>query len=133
RLDAVSNTLEQKDQTLVGLIDQSQGVLRLVQERRSDIAGSLRAGNQLATELTRVVDVHKSQLDAILNVLHPTLDVIDKEQGKIDQGLSWVGSGSIGLSKAASHGPWQDVYVRSVGPDVLSILCGILGGTQPCV
>ena len=128
RIDTLSNTLAEKDQTIVSLIDQSQGVLSLVQQRRDDIASALRNSNRLFSGLGGILTTNKSSIDTILQTLHPTLDVLDKRQADLDRALSWLGSGALGLSKAASHGPWADIYVRAVGPDVIGVLGSLLGG-----
>jgi hypothetical protein len=54
--------------------------------------------------------------------------VLDHRQANLDRALSWIGSGALGLSKATSHGPWADIYVRAVGPDVVGVLGALLGG-----
>jgi len=128
RIDTLSNTLAEKDQTIVSLIDQSQGVLSLVQQRRDDIASALRNSDRLFSGLGGILTTNKSSIDTILQTLHPTLDVLDKRQADLDRALSWLGSGALGLSKAASHGPWADIYVRAVGPDVIGVLGSLLGG-----
>ena len=122
RADQLSKTLADKDQTLAALIDQSQGVLDLVDRRRDDIARQLETTNTLATRLSSLVGVHRSELDAILATLHPALDILDRRQATVDRALSWIGPGALGLSKATTHGPWQDIYVRAVGPDLIQIL-----------
>jgi phospholipid/cholesterol/gamma-HCH transport system substrate-binding protein len=122
RSDQLSGTLADKDQTLVALIDQSQGVLDLVARRRDDIAAGLHSGNLAVGELAGVLDRNMGQLNAILNALHPTLDTVDRRQADLDKALSIVGPGALGLGKAAAHGPWADVYVRDVGPDVIALL-----------
>ncbi|MBV8979455.1 MAG: hypothetical protein JO086_01000, partial [Acidimicrobiia bacterium] len=40
--------------------------------------------------------------------------------------LSWIGPGSLGLAKATTHGPWADIYVRSIGPDIPGVLCSVI-------
>jgi phospholipid/cholesterol/gamma-HCH transport system substrate-binding protein len=128
RIDSLSNTLAEKDQTIVALLDQSQGVLNLVEQRKGDIATALRNSDRLFSGLGGILTTNKSSIDAILQTLHPTLDVLDKRQADLDRALSWLGSGAFGLSKAASHGPWADIYVRAVGPDVVGVLGALLGG-----
>jgi virulence factor Mce-like protein len=128
RIDSLSNTLAEKDQTIVSLIDQSQGVLNLVDQRRGDIATALRNSDRLFSGLGGILTTNKSSIDAILQTLHPTLDVLDRRQADLDRALAWIGSGALGLSKAASHGPWADIYVRAVGPDVVGVLGALLGG-----
>jgi phospholipid/cholesterol/gamma-HCH transport system substrate-binding protein len=125
RADKLSATLDDKDQTLVGLIDQSQAVLDLVARRRTDIGKALGDGATTVEQLSSIVQTHKAQLDAILDTLHPTVDILDRRSGDIDRTLSWVGAGALGLSSATSHGPWEDIYIRAVGPDVVTLLQGI--------
>src|SRR4051812_12867214 len=126
RFDSLSGLLAEKDQTLVSLIDQSQGILNLVEQRRSDIANGLNATDQLSGSLSVLLSTNKGLLNSILATLHPTLDVISKNQQHVDAALSWIGPGSLGLAKATTHGPWADIYVRAIGPDVPGVLCGVI-------
>jgi phospholipid/cholesterol/gamma-HCH transport system substrate-binding protein len=126
RFDQLSALLAQKDQTLVSLIDQSQGILDLVQARRNDIAQGLQSTDKLTGSLSALLSTNKGLLNSILSTLHPTLDVISKNQQHVDAALSWLGPGSLGLAKATTHGPWADIYVRAVGPDIPGVLCGVI-------
>ena len=131
-IDALSRLLAEKDQTLVGLIDQSQAVLALIDRRRLDIAKAIESTNQLATQLGGLVADHRVQLDSILNTLHPTVDILDQRAAVVDRSLSWLGSAALGLSSAGSHGPWLDIYVRALGPDLIAVLKGAIpGATHP--
>ena len=131
RADTLSGNLAAKDSTLVALIDQSQGILDLIQRRRSDIKAGLENGNLAVGELARVLDRDKAYLDSILTTLHPTLDLVEKHQGDIDKSLGVLGPAAFGLALAPSHGPWQDVYIRDIGPSVVCALGTLLG--TPCV
>jgi phospholipid/cholesterol/gamma-HCH transport system substrate-binding protein len=126
RFDQLSGLLAEKDQTLVSLIDQSQGILNLVEQRRNDIAAGLRSTDQLTGSISTLLSANKGLLNSILATLHPTLDVVTKQQQHVDAALSWIGPGSLGLAKATTHGPWADIYVRAIGPDVPAVLCGVL-------
>lgn len=130
-LDSLSKTLADKDQTLVSLIDQSRGVLDLVAQRRDDIAGALQNSDRLFSALGGLLTTNKSSIDAILDTLHPTLDILDRRQADLDRALTWLGTGALGLAKAASHGPWNDIYVRAVGPDLIGVLASLLGAPSP--
>ena len=133
RFDQLSSLLSEKDQTLVSLIDQSQGILNLVEARRNDIASGLNATDQLTGSLSTLLSTNKGLLNSILATLHPTLDVITKNQQHVDAALSWIGPGSLGLAKATTHGPWADIYVRAIGPDIPGVLCGVVKPpNQPC-
>src|SRR5207248_766483 len=80
RFDQLSAILSEKDQTLVSLIDQSQGILNLVEARRNDIATGLNATDKLTGSLSTLLSANKGLLNSILSTLHPTLDVISKNQ-----------------------------------------------------
>jgi phospholipid/cholesterol/gamma-HCH transport system substrate-binding protein len=131
RFDKLSALLAEKDQTLVSLIDQSQGILNLVEQRRSDIARGLQSTDQLTGSLSAILSTNKGLLNSILQTLHPTLDIVTKNQQHVDAALSWLGPGALGLAKATTHGPWADIYVRSVGPDIPAVLCGVLRPGDP--
>ena len=108
--------------TLVALIDQSQAILDLVTRRRGDIAAGLQAGNAAMGEVAGVLDRNSTQIDAILNTLHPTVNLVEKHQADLDRALTLIGPGSYGLGRAAAHGPWAEVYVRGVGPDYVALI-----------
>jgi phospholipid/cholesterol/gamma-HCH transport system substrate-binding protein len=125
--DKLSGTLADKDTTLVALLDQSQAILDLVARRRADIAAGLRSTNTAVTQLGEILRVHLSQVDFILDTLHPALDIVDKRQADLDRTLAYLGPGALGLAKATVHGPWADIYVRSIGPGILGFLQQLAG------
>lgn len=129
--DELSANLAEKDQTLVTLIDQSQAILAYVQSRRSAIAGTLQSSADAVTELGRLISVNQANIDSILDTVHPTLGVVDAHLGDINDALGVLGQGSLGLAKASSHGPWQDIYVREVGDSLICLLAADLGNPVP--
>ena len=122
RADKLSATLADKDETLVALVDASQKILDFVAARRDQLGHALGSGNQFVQDLSRFVSVNKSLLDAILDTLHPTLGIVDEHQATIDKSLAWLGPGFLQQAQAGTHGPWQDIYVRSLGPDAVAAL-----------
>ena len=126
RADTLSKTLADKDQTLVALIDQSKKILDLLANRRDELARALGAGSDAVTQLATIIGDHEVQLDRILSTLHPTLDVVAANQQNIDTMLAWLGPGLYNQSLAGSHGPWADVFIRSLGPDVIGVVCHAL-------
>ncbi|MDQ1404199.1 MAG: phospholipid/cholesterol/gamma-HCH transport system substrate-binding protein [Actinomycetota bacterium] len=122
KADKLSATLDEKDQTMVGLIDQSKAILDLVARRRQDISAGLSSGSTVVNQLGGILSAHQTQLDFILSTLHPTVDILDRRQADVDRILAWLGPGALSLSQATSHGPWADIYIRAVGPDLLGLL-----------
>jgi len=125
--DTLSQTLADKDQTLVALIDQSKQILDLLANRRNELATALGAGSDAVLQLSNLIAQHQVQLDQILSTLHPALDVVSADQSHIDNALAWLGPGFYQQSLAGSHGPWLDVYINSLGPDIIGVLCGAYG------
>jgi phospholipid/cholesterol/gamma-HCH transport system substrate-binding protein len=126
RADTISATLADKDQTLVALIDQSKKILDLLASRRDELARALGAGSDAVTELSQIIGDHEVQLDRILSTLHPTLDVVSANQDNVNTMLAWLGPGLYDQALAGRHGPWADLFIRSLGPDVFSILCNAI-------
>jgi phospholipid/cholesterol/gamma-HCH transport system substrate-binding protein len=126
RADTLSTTLAEKDQTLVALIDQSKKILDLLASRRDELARALGAGSDAVTELSLIIGDHQAQLDRILSTLHSTLDVVAANQQNVDAMLAWLGPGLYDQALAGTHGPWADLFIRSLGPDVFSIVCNAI-------
>jgi phospholipid/cholesterol/gamma-HCH transport system substrate-binding protein len=130
RAEKLTGVLAEKDQTLVALVDQSARILDLIDARRGDIGELLRDGNALVDELARVIGVNRAQLDVLLKGLHPVMETVEANQVELDRAAGVVGPGALALSLAPTHGPWQDIYIQSIGPDLVCLL-GKLSG-QPC-
>ena len=120
--DRLSATLADKDDEIISLLDTSRQILDLIVERRNDLAIVLGESADAVQELDRVISDNKAQVDGVLDSLHPTLDVVSAQQDDIDRALAWLGPGLLQQSKGGAQGPWQDICVRAVGPDVLGIL-----------
>lgn len=127
RADSLSNTLAEKDETLVALVDESQKILDLLASRQDELALALGEGSEAVVQLARIIGDHQVELDRILSTLHPTLDVVAANQDKVDAALTWLGPGFYQQALAGSHGPWLDIYVHALGPNVKKVLCEALG------
>jgi phospholipid/cholesterol/gamma-HCH transport system substrate-binding protein len=120
--DDLSALLAKKDKTLVELIDASDKILDLISSRRDQLARALGEGSNAVDGLSRLLIEHKTDLDRILTNLHPTLDVVRKNQTSVDTALAYLGPGFYQQTAAGTHGPFLDVYIRSLGPDVSLIV-----------
>jgi phospholipid/cholesterol/gamma-HCH transport system substrate-binding protein len=127
RADTLSATLAEKDQTLVTLIDQSRQILGLIAERRDQLAFALGEGSEAVGRLARLIEVHEADLDSILTDLHSTLTVVAAHQDDVDNALLPLGFGFYQQSLSGSHGPWLDLYIRSLGPDLIPLFCELTG------
>lgn len=115
----LSATLADKDVVIQQLIDQSSSLLAVLADKRDDLASLLQGTDATTGALAQLVHTNKAAIDSILAELHPILGVLDKRQQDLDQALSWLGPGVLALSLPGIHGPWVDLYVRAIGPDVI--------------
>jgi len=125
--DRLSETLADKDDELLGLLDSSQQILQVLVERRNDLALVLGESADTVTELDRLISANQQQIDAALDSLAPTLDVVSAQQDDIDRALAWLGPGILLQSRGGQQGPWQDIFIRSAGPDVVESLQDVYG------
>ena len=120
--DELAANLAEKDQTLVTLIDSSRAILDFLVQRRDELAAALGAGSDAVRSLSVLIDTNAAQLDAILDDLHPTLATVDQNLPAVNRALALAGPAFYGQSLAGTHGPWQDIYVAALGPDVIGLL-----------
>ena len=119
-------------QELSKLIDQSRAILNLLENRRAELATALGEGAQAVTGLADLISTNQAALDRLLTNIHPTLEVVQSDMADIDRALAWAGPAFYGQALAGSHGPWLDIYVRGIGPDIAQILCDTLAPGSTC-
>ncbi len=129
--DELAANLARKDQQLVALIDSSRTVLDFLVQRREELALALGAGSDAVRSLSILIDTNRTNLDAILDDLHPTLAVVSANLPDLNRALAIAGPAFLGQSTAGSHGPWLDIYVAALGPDIIGLLDGALPTGQP--
>ncbi|MGK2948152.1 MAG: MCE family protein [Acidimicrobiales bacterium] len=120
--DELAANLADKDDTLVQLIDSSRTILDFLVQRRDQLAAALGSGSDAVRSLSVLIDTNAAELDAILSDLHPTLAVVDRNLPELNRALAISGPAFYGQSLAGTHGPWQDIYVAALGPDIIGIL-----------
>jgi phospholipid/cholesterol/gamma-HCH transport system substrate-binding protein len=126
--DELAANLAAKDDTLVQLIDSSRTILEFLVQRREELSAALGAGSDAVRALSVLIDTNAAQLDAILSDLHPTLATVEAHLPELNRALSITGPAFYGQSLAGTHGPWQDIYVAALGPDILGLLEDVTGG-----
>jgi phospholipid/cholesterol/gamma-HCH transport system substrate-binding protein len=120
--DELAANLAEKDETLVTLIDSSRTILDFLVQRRDELAAALGAGSDAVRSLSILIDTNAAELDAILDDLHPTLATVDRHLPALNRALALSGPAFYGQSLAGTHGPWQDIYVAALGPDIIGLL-----------
>ena len=132
RAESLSATLADKDETLVALIDQSRAILELLDRRRAELSAALGEGAVAVTGLADLIEANEAELDRLLTNLHPIVDVVGEGQADLDRALAWAGPAFLNQTLAGSHGPWLDIFVRGLGPDIGAVLCDVLAPTGEC-
>lgn len=121
-MDRLSATLADKDAEIVALIDASRAILDLLVARRTDLAAALGDSATAVEEIDRLISANEQQLDSVLDRIGPTLDVVAAEQDDLDRSLAWLGQSFLQQGSVASNGPWVDIFIRAIGPDVPGVL-----------
>jgi phospholipid/cholesterol/gamma-HCH transport system substrate-binding protein len=125
--DRLTELLAEKDRTLVALVDESRTILRLLAERRADVESALAGGGLAAQEIARLLDANETRLQSVLDSLSPTLALLDRRNAELNATLAVAGPAQALQARAGSHGPWADIFVRALGPDVYAVLEQALG------
>ena len=125
--DRLTKLLAEKDDTLVALIDQSRTILQVLSSRRSDVEAALAGGGAMAEELGRLLTANEERLQSILDSLSPTLRTLDRRNAELNATLAVIGPAQALQTRAGSHGPWADIFVRALGPDFFAIFEDALG------
>lgn len=125
--DELAANLAAKDETLVRLIDSSRTILSFLVTRRDELATALGAGSDAVRSLSVLIDTNAAQLDAILSDIHPTLATVSANLPDLNRALALAGPAFYGQALAGTHGPWQDIYVAALGPDIIGILEDVTG------
>lgn len=124
--DELAANLAEKDHTLVQLIDSSRTILDFLVQRRDQLSQALGAGSDAVRSLSVLIDTNAAALDAILDDLDPTLATVSANLPDLNRALALAGPAFYGQSLAGTHGPWQDIYVAALGPDVIGVLEGVI-------
>ena len=129
--DALAANLAAKDKSLVQLIDSSRKLLDFLVLRRQELSLALGEGSEAVQALSRLIEANRVSLDAILDDLAPTLATVDANLPDLNRALAVAGPAFYGQALAGSHGPWQDIYIAALGPDIIGVLEDATGQGQP--
>lgn len=125
--DRLTRLLAEKDRTLVALVDQSRAILRVLADRRTDLETALAGSGVAAQELGRLLTANESRLQSILDDLSPTLELLDRRNAELNTTLAVAGPAQVLQARTGAHGPWVDIFVRALGPDIFAVLEDALG------
>lgn len=130
-LASVAETLESRDDELVGIIDDLDVAMGNLAARRADLQALLRETQQAGAVTADFVARVRGDLDAILDELHLDLRILARHQVDLAEGLAYTGDGLIGFGSIGYAGavpvPWGHVFVTSLGPAGIDAIAGCGG------
>jgi len=109
RIEATDN--ERLNQLVIQLADITEG-------KRGTVTDLISSVDQLAT----AINEREVQLDDLL----ASADELAANLPDLNRALALAGPAFYGQSLAGTHGPWQDIYVAALGPDVIGVLEGVI-------
>ncbi len=132
-LSTISQTLESRDDELIGIIDDFDVALGALAERRSDLQDLLRETQETGTVTADFVRDIRDELDDVLDELHLDLEIVSRHQVDLAEapaysGDSLVGYSSIGFAEGVPV-DWGHVFVTAAGPvgvDLIAACGGII-------
>ncbi|WP_370326180.1 MCE family protein [Euzebya sp.] len=130
-LSTVSQTLESRDDELIGIIDDLDVALGNLAARRADLQALLAETQRTGAVTADFVVGVREDLDAILDELHLDLEIVSRHQVDLAEGLAYAGDSLIGFSSIGfANGqpvPWGHVFVNAAGPANVDLLVGCGG------
>lgn len=130
-LSTLSQTLESRDDELVGVIDDLNVALTNINARRAEVQALLRETQNTGAITADFVARVRADLDAILDELHLDLEIVRRHQLDIAEGLAYAGDSLVGFSSIGfADGvpvPWGHIAVTGLGPAGVDLLAGCGG------
>ncbi|RFU39993.1 MCE family protein [Actinomadura logoneensis] len=112
----ITATLAAKEGRLREIIDNSRVLLRVLVERRDQLAATVGQGSRTVRTLSNTISRNQRQLDTLLDNLHllttrlaPNMDVLNTD-------LSLLGPTFAGVANVRGNGKWIEGVLTGLGP-----------------
>jgi len=115
-LKRVSDTLDARDQDIVGLMKDSDVLFRALVKRREAVHNLLTSTAQLSKELTALVKQSRADLKPALTHLENVILVLNKNEDNIDNSLRLMAPFYRVFANTLGNGPWFDTYITNMPP-----------------
>jgi phospholipid/cholesterol/gamma-HCH transport system substrate-binding protein len=131
----VVGTLAARDEELLAALDDLDLVLDGLAVRRVQVVKLLEETEAAARATADLVADNRAQIDAILEEIHLTLQVVARNQDDLAAGLSGMANAISGFASVGYSGPdevpnrWANMFTQLIGPlgpDALFGSCGLL-------
>ena len=107
----VTSTLVQSNDQFATLINDGALLLQELQSRSAAITSLLQGTQQLATQLSTLVDNNERTLGPALHSLKQVTDILVANKGNLTKALQLIGPYYSMLNDAAGNGHWVDAYI----------------------
>jgi phospholipid/cholesterol/gamma-HCH transport system substrate-binding protein len=115
-LEKVSGVLDERDQDIIGLMEDADVLFRALVERRESIHRLLLATSQLSKELTALVRESRADLKPALTNLENVVQVLNKNEDNLDNSLRLMAPFYKVFANTLGNGPWFDTYIQNMPP-----------------
>ncbi|GAA0412520.1 ABC transporter substrate-binding protein [Acrocarpospora corrugata] len=112
----IMGLVEKKDKELGRLIDAIQIMLAELKRRRDELRTLLGDGSDLVTSMTLLIDRHEKSLIALVDDVSAIGERLERQNGKLNTTLAWIGPTFSGLSTIGGQGPWIEAIATGLGP-----------------
>jgi phospholipid/cholesterol/gamma-HCH transport system substrate-binding protein len=112
----VTTTLNDRDQDIVGLMQDSAVLFQALVKRRQAVHNLLTSTSELSVALTRLVKQSRADLKPALTHLSSVVDVLNKNSDNIDQSIRLLGPFYKVFANTLGNGPWFDTYIQNMPP-----------------
>lgn len=113
-VDKLSGTLADRNDELVTLFEDSSELFRALAARREAIHTILASTRTLASEMGRLADDTRADLEPALNDLRGVVQVLQNNHDQIDRALENLPAYYTGLAGQTGNGPWLDAWAAAL-------------------
>ncbi|MQA83895.1 MAG: MCE family protein [Streptosporangiales bacterium] len=114
RTESVSGILDQRNEEFSRLARDANLLLAEISKRREVIHQLLVSTAHLSGQLTRLVRENEEQIGPALRRLHEVLDVLQRNQQSLKEGVRALAPFSRILGNVVGNGPWFDAFVHNL-------------------
>jgi len=115
-LKRVSTVLDERDQDIVGLMQDSDVLFRALVARREAVHNLLTSTTRLSSELTALIEQSRADLNPALTHLERVVQVLNKNEDNLDNSLRLMAPFYRVFANTLGGGPWFDTYIQNLPP-----------------
>ena len=115
-LQRVSTVLNDRDQDIVDLMNQSNTLFQALVARRQAVHNLLVSTSSLSSELSALVRQSRADLHPALEQLDDVVGILNKNEDNLDNSLRLMAPFYRVFANTLGNGPWFDTYIQNMPP-----------------